>query len=56
MKTILLIEDNADMRRNIATILEMENYRVIACADGRSGILRARESVPDVILCDIMMP
>jgi DNA-binding NarL/FixJ family response regulator len=56
MKTVLLIEDNADMRRNITTILEMENYRVIACADGRSGINRARESSPDVILCDIMMP
>jgi len=56
MKTVLLIEDNDDMRRNIATILEMENYRVVACADGRAGLARAREAAPDIILCDVMMP
>ena len=56
MKTVLLIEDNDDMRRNIGTILEMENYRVLACADGCSGLKRARETPPDIILCDVMMP
>ena len=56
MKTVLLIEDNDDMRRNIATILEMENYRVVACQDGRAGLRSAREAPPDIILCDVMMP
>jgi DNA-binding NarL/FixJ family response regulator len=56
MKTILLIEDHAEMRRNIATILEMENYTVIAAADGRAGVELARARKPDLILCDVMMP
>lgn len=56
MKTVLLIEDNADMRRNIATILEMENYAVETCADGRAGLEAARARRPDLILCDVMMP
>src|SRR5690606_38587747 len=56
MKTILLIEDHAEMRRNIATILEMENYTVLAAADGPTGIDLARTRKPDLILCDVMMP
>ena len=56
MKTILVIEDHADMRRNIATILEMENFAVITAADGREGLEQARRRRPDVILCDVMMP
>jgi DNA-binding NarL/FixJ family response regulator len=56
MKTILLIEDHAEMRRNIATILEMENYTVLAAPDGPAGIEFARSRKPDVILCDVMMP
>jgi DNA-binding NarL/FixJ family response regulator len=56
MKTILLIEDQPDMRENIATILEMEDYAVLTANDGREGIAMAREEKPDLILCDIMMP
>lgn len=55
MKTILVIEDHADMRRNIATILEMENFTVVTAADGREGLEQARRRRPDVILCDVMM-
>lgn len=56
MKTILVIEDQPDMRENIATILEMENYTVLAAADGQQGLEMAREEKPDLILCDVMMP
>jgi DNA-binding NarL/FixJ family response regulator len=56
MKTILVIEDHADMRRNIVTILEMENFHVVSAADGRSGLEQVRLCRPDVILCDVMMP
>jgi DNA-binding NarL/FixJ family response regulator len=56
MKTILLIEDQPDMRENIATILEMEDFAVLTAPDGRDGIERAREEKPDLILCDVMMP
>lgn len=56
MKTILIIEDQPDMRENITTILEMENYAVINAANGREGLDSARDEKPDLILCDVMMP
>lgn len=56
MKTILIIEDQPDMRENIATILSMEGYEVLEAADGSEGIAAARDDKPDLILCDVMMP
>ncbi len=56
MKTILIIEDQPDMRENIATILSMEDYAVLEAADGRHGLELAQEEKPDLILCDVMMP
>jgi Response regulator containing a CheY-like receiver domain and an HTH DNA-binding domain len=56
MKTILIIEDQPDMRENIATILEMENYAVLTANDGEQGLAMAREEKPDLVLCDVMMP
>ncbi|MCD6063048.1 MAG: transcriptional regulator [Flavipsychrobacter sp.] len=40
----------------ITEVLELSNYRVLAAADGKEGILLAREKKPDLIICDIMMP
>jgi len=56
MHTILIIEDQPDMRLNIATILEMEDFKVLQAGDGREGLAAAREGAPDLILCDVMMP
>ncbi|MBL9126947.1 MAG: response regulator transcription factor [Verrucomicrobiales bacterium] len=56
MKSILVIEDQPQMRRNLLTILEMEGFRVLAAEDGQAGVRLAREELPDLILCDIMMP
>ena len=56
MKTILIIEDQPDMRENIATILEMENYAVLTASNGEEGLAAALEEKPDLILCDVMMP
>ncbi|MEQ1862521.1 MAG: response regulator transcription factor [Chthoniobacteraceae bacterium] len=56
MKTILLIEDQPDMRVNIAAILEMEDYAVLTAENGREGIDLARDEKRDLILCDVMMP
>jgi len=56
MRTLLVIEDHADMRRNIVTILEMENFRVVSAANGREGLEQVRRHHPDIILCDVMMP
>ena len=56
MKKILLIEDNDDIRNNTAEILELSNYKVIVAENGKIGVEKAIEHVPDLIICDIMMP
>lgn len=56
MKKILVIDDNHDVRDNIAEILELANYQVFVAADGKQGVQLAKEVLPDCILCDIMMP
>lgn len=56
MKKILLIEDNEDIRSNTAEILELSNYNVIVAENGKTGVAKALEHKPDLIICDIMMP
>lgn len=56
MKKILLIEDNDDIRNNTAEILELSSYTVIAAENGKIGVEKAIEHMPDLIICDIMMP
>lgn len=55
-KKILVIEDQAPMRRNIALMLQMEGYEVCSAENGRVGLETARKERPDLILCDVMMP
>lgn len=56
MKKVLLIEDNPDMRENTLEILQFAGYQVFSANNGREGVQMARETLPDLILCDIMMP
>jgi len=56
MKKILLIEDNDDIRTNTAEILELSNYNVIEAENGKIGVEKAIQHIPDLIICDIMMP
>ncbi|MBX3745066.1 MAG: response regulator transcription factor [Verrucomicrobiae bacterium] len=56
MKTVLVIEDEPEMRRNITRLLKLEGYEAIPAEDGRAGLELARRSRPDLILCDVMMP
>lgn len=53
---ILVIEDNEEMRENICEILELADYEVFSAEDGLKGIQLARQGLPDLIICDIMMP
>ncbi|MBK9270278.1 MAG: response regulator [Saprospiraceae bacterium] len=53
---ILIIEDNDEMRENISEILELAGYEVYSASDGLGGVQQAREHIPHLILCDIMMP
>jgi DNA-binding NarL/FixJ family response regulator len=55
-KKILIIEDQAPMRRNIALLLEISGYEVFTAENGRAGVEAARKHLPDLILCDVMMP
>ncbi len=56
IKKILLIEDDTALRENTAELLELANYKVLTAPDGEKGVLVAKTSHPDVIICDIMMP
>jgi DNA-binding NarL/FixJ family response regulator len=56
MKKILIIEDEPEMRRNLQTILKLEGFEVSSAADGRAGFALAQTEIPDLILCDVMMP
>lgn len=56
MKKILVIEDNAEVRENLEEILELSGYKVILAEDGTIGVEHALRDVPDLILCDVMMP
>ncbi len=53
--TILIVDDNADMRRYLRTLLA-DKYYVIEASDGANGLSIANESVPDLIVSDVMMP
>lgn len=56
MKTILVIEDQPIMRQKTVTILKMEGFEVLKTTNGAEGIRLAHDELPDLILCDIMMP
>ncbi|HXG49323.1 MAG TPA: response regulator transcription factor [Methylomirabilota bacterium] len=53
---ILVIEDEPEMRRNLATILRLEKFQPVTAENGRAGIETAQRERPDLILCDVMMP
>lgn len=56
MKKILLIEDDTALRENTAELLELEGYQVATAPNGKIGIEKARKNLPNIIICDIMMP
>ena len=53
---ILAIEDNADIRQLISVILEREGYQISTAADGISGLSLIKETKPDLVLLDVMLP
>ena len=56
MKKVLLIEDDTVLRENTAELLELSDYEVIMAPNGKIGIDKAKKYIPDIIICDIMMP
>src|SRR5688572_10870821 len=56
VKNILLIEDHSQMRENLLIMLQMEGFEVALAENGRQGLEVARRVLPDIIVCDVMMP
>ena len=56
MKSVLVIDDNADIRDNTAEILELAGYKTFTAENGKRGVELAQKEKPDLIVCDIMMP
>jgi two-component system response regulator AtoC len=53
---VLVIDDDAGVRRTVSMILESEGYQVQTASDGRDGLERALKESPNLILCDVRMP
>lgn len=56
MKKILVIEDDLNVRSIILDILEAEDFLGVSAEDGKIGVKLAKEILPDLIICDVMMP
>ena len=53
---ILVIEDELNIRESLAELLELKDYDVITAENGQEGIIRAIQHLPNLIICDVMMP
>ena len=56
MKSILVIEDNKDIRENTEEILNLAGYKTFTAENGKRGVELAIKERPDLVICDIMMP
>ncbi|MCF6366454.1 MAG: hybrid sensor histidine kinase/response regulator [Bacteroidales bacterium] len=56
METILIVEDNQQIRSEMTDLFKMENFEVIEAANGLDGFIKAVNNLPDIIISDIMMP
>jgi DNA-binding response OmpR family regulator len=55
-QTILVVDDDRELRNLVKTYLAQEGFRVVAAGDGREALFVAREEKPDLIVLDLMMP
>ncbi|MBC8162638.1 MAG: response regulator transcription factor [Roseiflexaceae bacterium] len=55
-KTILVIDDTASLRKLVQSYLAQEGFAVVTAADGREALMVARQTQPDLIILDLMMP
>ncbi|MGL5510307.1 MAG: hybrid sensor histidine kinase/response regulator [Microcoleaceae cyanobacterium] len=56
MTKILVIEDETAIRENILDLLDAEEFEVMGAENGRVGVEVAQSMIPDLIICDVMMP
>jgi len=55
-KTILIVDDEEDIRETVRTIMEKEGYKVLVAVSGDDCLKQLKTEKPDLILMDIMMP
>ncbi|MCP4749035.1 MAG: response regulator transcription factor [Desulfobacteraceae bacterium] len=53
---ILIVDDEMDMRIFLSTVFETSGFRTVVARDGRQGLEKARQTKPDLVILDIMMP
>ena len=56
MQTILIAEDEADIRQLVSFNLERETYKTITAGDGKEALTLATSKIPDLIILDLMLP
>ena len=55
-KTVLIVDDDPDIRLALQTVLGREGYRVLTASDGNMGLAVAERELPDLVVVDMMMP
>src|SRR4051812_35861694 len=55
-RTILLVDDDEEVRAALRTVLESRGYRVVTAEDGNLGLALAEREAPDLVIVDMMMP
>jgi DNA-binding response OmpR family regulator len=56
VKSVLVIDDNREIRENTAELLSLNGFEVFTAVNGKNGFDEVKSKHPDIILCDIMMP
>lgn len=56
MNKILVIEDEIKLRETVSELLSISGYEVIKAEDGLDGLEKVKQTNPDLIICDVMMP
>ena len=55
-KTVMVVDDESDIRATVKTVLEKNGYKVITAVNGDDCLKKLEKTKPDMILMDIMMP
>ena len=55
-KSVLIIDNNSDIRNYLTTELQKRGYLTLASSNGEDGLQLARQNIPDLVICEVMMP
>ena len=55
-RTVLVVDDDQEIRRAVATVIERKGYRVLTAGDGQAGLALAEREAPDLVVVDMMVP